>query len=102
MPRPDLVNRELRGTEVEVFTVNLKTQEGKAVTVRIRGTYKTHEGLLKAIQRKFDTDDVKYMKIISAKPFRKLYGMPVDEFYKNAVELNPETRYPLNTEKEGK
>lgn len=91
-----MVTRELIGTEAEVFTVNVVTEEGKAETVTVKGRYKTEQNLLKAIQKQYDTADVKYMKIIKMTPVRKLFGMPVKQFYENAVELNPETRKPLS------
>ena len=39
--------------------------------------------------------ELQIVKVVEFKEVHKLYGMPCAEFYKNAVELDPETRKTL-------
>lgn len=91
-----MVTRELLGTEAKVLRVNVADQTTTEVSVVVKGRYKTPENLLKAIKRKFDTANLLHLKVIEFHETRKLYGMAEDKFYIEAVELNRETRKPLN------
>lgn len=95
MARTPMVSRELIGTEAKALQLDLKAEKMEEVTLTIKGKYKTAENLLKALQKAYDTDDIKIMKIIDFKLVRKLYGMPEKQYFAEAVELNPETRKPL-------
>lgn len=95
MARMELVSRELIGTTAEVLTVDLTNGSTGKESISLKGTYKTPEGLLKAIQRKMDTSEKKYLKVLKMEPVHKLYGMPVEKFFAEAFELDPATRKPL-------
>lgn len=95
MARAPMVTRELIGTESKVLTVDTAKAVTDYVTITVQGKYKTPENLLKAIKKVYETDTLQFVKVVDFKPVRKLYGMPSAEFYKNALELDPETRKPI-------
>lgn len=95
MARAPMVTRELIGTEANVLTVDTEKAETNYANITVQGKYKTAENLLKAIKKIYETDNLQIVKVVDYKKVHKLYGMPCEEFYKNAVELDPETRKPL-------
>lgn len=99
MARAPMVTRELIGTEANVLTVDTEKAETNYVNVTVQGKYKTAEYLLKKIKAVYETENLQIVKVVDYKEVHKLYGMPCEEFYKNAVELDPETRKPLPVEK---
>lgn len=96
MARKPMVTRELIGTSATVLTVKVSTEQTDTVTLNIKGKYKTPENLLKALQKAYQTDDFRILKVVDFKPTRKLYGLPENQFFSEAVELDPDTRKPLS------
>lgn len=90
-----MVTRELIGTEAKVLVVDTVHAATDYREVVIQGKYKTTEYLLKAIKKVYETDAYRIVKVVDAKEVHKLYGMPTDTFYTHAIELDPETRKPL-------
>lgn len=99
MARAPMVTRELIGTEAKVLTVDVEKAVTNYADITVQGKYKTAENLLKAIRRVYETPALQIVKVVEFHEVHKLYGMPCAEFYKNAVELDPETRKPLPVEK---
>lgn len=95
MARAPMVTRELIGTEAKVLTVNTEKVLTDYADITVQGKYKTPVHLLKAIKKIYETPSLQIVKVVEFKEVHKLYGMPCAEFYKNAVELDPETRKPL-------
>ena len=100
MARKPMVTRTFETAICEVMTVNTVQAEIENKVVRLARTYKTDDEMLKAVKAITDTDEVKTVKIISAWTETKLYGMSENDFLKYAVELDAETRKPLNTDEE--
>lgn len=98
MARVDMVTRELVGTQAHVLLVDLDTNTTKEGDYTLKGKYKTAEGLLKALKKAYNTETVQIVKVISFAPVHKLYGMKSEDFYSHAIELNTETRKPLESE----
>lgn len=96
MARKPMVTRELIGTSATVLTVKVSTEQTDTVTLNIKGNYKTPENLLKALKKAYETDDFRLLKVVDFQPTRKLYGLPENQFFSEAVELDPETRKPLS------
>ena len=95
MARAPMVTRELIGTEAKVLTVDTEKALTDYANITVQGKYKTPEHLLKAIKKVYETPSLQIVKVVEFKEVHKLYGMPCAEFYKNAVELVPETRKPI-------
>lgn len=97
-----MVTRELIGTEANVLVVDTVNATTDYKQFTIQGKYKTTENLLKAIKKIYETDTCRIVKVINSEEVHKLYGMPTEQFYAHAIELDPETRKPIETEgKEG-
>ena len=99
MARAPMVTRELIGTEAKVLTVDVEKAVTNYADIAVQGKYKTAENLLKAIKKVYETPALQIVKVVEFHEVHKLYGMPCAEFYKNAVELDTETRKPLPVEK---
>ena len=99
MARAPMVTRELIGTAAKVLTVDVEKAVTNYADITVLGKYKTTENLLKAIKKVYETPEFKIVKAVEFHEVHKLYGMPCVEFYKNAVELDTETRKPLPVEK---
>ena len=95
MARAPMVTRELIGTEAKVLTVDTEKASTDYADITVQGKYKTAEHLLKAIKKVYETSSLQIVKVVDFKEVHKLYGMPCAQFYKEAVELNPETRKPI-------
>lgn len=97
-----MVTRELIGTEANVLVVDTVNGATDYREFTVLGKYKTTKHLMKAIKKAHETDTYWIVKVIDSKEVHKLYGMPIAQFYSHAIELNPETRKPIETEgKEG-
>ena len=101
MARAPMVTRELIGTEANVLVVDTVNASTDYKQVMVQGKYKTAEHLLKAIKKVYETDTYRIVKVIDAKEVHKLYGMATEQFYAHAIELNPETRKPIEAGTEG-
>ena len=97
MARAPMVTRELIGTEANVLVVDPVNAATGYKQFTIQGKYKTTEYLLKAIKKVYEDETCKIVKIIDSKEVHKLYGMPTEQFYTHAIELDPETRKPIET-----
>lgn len=97
MARAPMVTRELIGTEANVLVVDTVNATTDYRDFTVPGKYKTTENLLKAIKKVNETDTYRIVKVIDSKEVHKLYGMPIAQFYSHAIELDLETRKPIET-----
>ena len=97
MARAPMVTRELIGTEANVLVVDTVNAATDYREFTVPGKYRTTEHLLKAIKKVHETDTYRIVKVIDSKEVHKLYGMPIAQFYTHAIELDPETRKPIET-----
>lgn len=110
MARRAIVTRTVSGTQISVLGINTETAEPENRTYILSGTYtKETKGAdgkvissvfdekkaLKDVQKAYDTDDFKNVKIVDHQRVDKLYGMWEEDFIANAMELDPETRKPI-------
>lgn len=111
MARRAIVSRTVVGTEVSVLGLNIETAEPENKTYVLSGSFTKTEGegdakktvldekkLLKAVQKSYDTDTFKNIKIVDTKPVNTLYGMWEEDFIAHAFQLDPVTRKPLDDE----
>lgn len=94
MRRP-MVTRTVIGIEVSTMAVNTTTSEVHNNVFTLSGTWKDEAKLLKAIQKKYDTEEEKNVAIVSKKEINKLYGMYEEDFIAYAMELD-EARKPVS------
>ena len=115
MARRAIVSRTVVGTQVTVLGLDTVSAEPQNKTYTLSGSYFTEkkdaEGkviervidekkALKAVQKAYDTDTFKNIKVVDAQPVNKLYGMWEEDFITNAFELDPETRKPIGQSEE--
>lgn len=90
MARERMVTRTVEEAEVEVMYVQVSTQEVGKTTLKISATV-GQEKALNYIHKNLQTDDMKYVAIISYTVHEILYGMPEQEFIARAKILPPRT-----------
>ena len=95
--RKDMVTRTVIGTQATVKTINTATDEiGRSTFVLNKAfTDPKDTKLLKAI-KKVLPEDVVMIKVESLVPLNKLYGLDTNTFMQYAIELDPQTRKPIN------
>ena len=98
MARKEIVTRTIIGTEVTVLALNTTTCEPFNAVYVINGKENDDKKLLKTVKKLYDTEEVSNVKIVSTVAVDKLYGMWQEDFIKNAMELDPTTRKPLNAD----
>lgn len=96
MARERMVTRSIDYKRVKVLCVDLTANETAFREYTYTGANKTEDGILKALKKQYDNEDVSIVKILDIKEESKLYGMKEDEFISKAVELNPDTRKRLD------
>lgn len=95
MPRSkNMVTRTIVGTEVTLLALDTVSAEPQNVTYTLSGKFKDSKALLKAVQRKFDTDTFKHVTVVSTSAVNQLYGMDESDFIAHAVKLD-DNRQPI-------
>ena len=95
MPRSkNMVTRTIVGTEVTLLALDTVSAEPQNVTYTLSGKFKDSKALLKAVQRKFDTDTFKHVDVVSTRAVNQLYGMDESDFIAHAVKLD-DNRKPI-------
>lgn len=95
MPRSkNMVTRTIVGTEVTLLALDTVSAEPQNVTYTLSGKFKDSKALLKAVQRKFDTDTLKHVSVVSTNAVNQLYGMDESDFIAHAVKLD-DNRKPI-------
>lgn len=94
MARKAIVTRTVIGTEVTTMAVDTIHGEVVNKTYTLSGKFKDGATLLKAVQKAYDTEEIKHVQVVSEKPVNKIYGMWEEDFIQNAMELD-ENRKPL-------
>ena len=89
MGRTRMVSRTVKGTEAQVLMINVISAETNVQIITLGSTYKDDKALLKAVQKSYDTDELKAVRIVSSIPIETRYGMTEDQFIKNAEVLQP-------------
>lgn len=95
MPRSkNMITRTIVGTEVTLLALDTVSAEPQNVTYTLSGRFKDSKALLKAVQRKFDTDTLKHVSVVSTSAVNQLYGMDESDFIAHAVKLD-DNRQPI-------
>lgn len=84
MPRKRMITRSIKVTRVNASVANVKEQTFGNIEIVVPKVYKNQEKLEKKAQEICGTD-VKILTINSVEPDLIRYGMPEEDFVKNAV-----------------
>ena len=95
MARERMVTRAIIGTEVTALCFYNGENTCKEVTTLLAGVFKNADKLEKKLKSVLDDSEKTFVKVISKTEKATLYGMTEDDFIKNAVVLDPETRRRL-------
>lgn len=96
MARERMVTRTIECTLVEFLAVDIVTTNTRKDYTYVTGNV-APEKMLEAVKRLEETDTCKVVAILSQERHDRLYGMKEQDFFSLAIELDPETRKPLNS-----
>ena len=91
MARERMVTRTLTISEVSALVVDITTAQTATKIYTITGEIDA-AGALKQLKKLYETETEKIVATTDIQTVEKLYGLPEVEFFKVAVELDPETR----------
>lgn len=87
--------RTISKQNVVCLVFDKETAEASNTTVVISPVITDTKKLEKAVAAKLDNDKTKFIEIVDVTVDEKVYGLTIDAFMSNAVELDPKTRKPL-------
>ena len=93
MARRPMFSREITTTFAvcSIFDMSAKTMsEAEYPTEETE-----REKMLTDVRENYETETVKILSVNDVKTVRKMYGMYIEDFIRAAMELDPETRKPL-------
>ena len=92
-----MITRTILGTKASVITVDTINMTASTREFTIGGEWSDNNKLLKALKKIYETDTLVLSSVVKAEKTEKLYGMTEELFMANAVELDAETRKPIET-----
>lgn len=92
--RNKFITREFNLTVGEVLTVDLETRATNVMTFKLTGRYEKADIILHAIKSQIQ-DGIVPVQVISFEAQTKLYGITEEDFLAKAIELDKDTRRPL-------
>lgn len=92
-----MITRTILGTKASVITVDTISMTASTKEFTIGGEWSDNNKLLKALKKTYETDTLVLSSVVKAEKTEKLYGMTEELFMANAVELDAETRKPIET-----
>ena len=95
MARERMITRTITDTVVTALCMNTDTCEVSRETYHCGNVGTDEKIITKGLQKIYDTDTFKIVKVEDIKEVTHLFGMSEIEFMDYAVELDPETRKPL-------
>ena len=91
MARKYEVTRTIENTTAVALVFDKTLAEAENVTV----TAADDKKLAKLLNKMFENTDKKFIEVVSATSANKTYGITLNDFMANAVELDPKTRQPI-------
>ena len=95
MARERQVTRTINSIEVTAICMNIESSEVENKTLTLTGDTPTNEQALKQLKKLYETETFKVVAVKDIKVTEKLFGMSEIDFLKYAVELDTETRKPI-------
>lgn len=89
-----MITRTRVTTDVTVKCADLNTDEIKNVEVLYNSKLDKFP-TIRQLMNKLDTTEVMPLQVVGMTYNEELYGMEEDNFYNNAVRLDPKTRKPI-------
>lgn len=89
MPRPQLVTRTIKSTKILALVCDLEKMETQKKEYTLPRVYPDTDAMLKVLTKKYSTDDIKVVKVLSFEVCEALYGMSEEKFIENAEILPP-------------
>jgi len=87
--------RTISSQRVTVLAFDKVNAEAFNMSVTISPVITDPAKLEKAVAAKVDNDTTKLIEIVNTETTEKVYGLTLEAFMANAVELDPKTRKPL-------
>lgn len=99
MRKTKLITRTFTLTYGKMLLVDVDTQQTNTLSFKLVGAYKTSDEVFKAFKSEYDEDhnfNIVPVHVIEFFTEEKTYGITTEDFINNAVELDAETRKPID------
>ena len=91
------ITRTVEATRVTALVFDKIIAEARNETITVSGKYTIDDTKLEKIcQKRLTTDTVKFIEVVDVSDASKVYGITLEQFLTNAVELDPKTRTPIS------
>lgn len=90
--------RTISKQNVIALCFNKETAEACNMSVTIAPPINDPDKLARAVSKKLDSDTIKFIEVVDVTVDEKVYGITLDNFMENAVELDPKTRNEITDE----
>ena len=90
--------RTISSQHVIALVFDKETAEATNIACTIAPVITDPDKLAKAVAKKLDSDTIKFIEIVDVTVDEKVYGITLEDFMANAVELDPKTRKDLTTD----
>lgn len=90
--------RTISKQNVIALCFNKETAEACNMSVTITPPITGPDKLANAVSKKLDSDTIKFIEVVDVTVDEKVYGITLDNFMANAVELDPKTRKEITAE----
>ena len=100
MARKRMITRTIKVTEVTVLGLSSESESVRSVHYTIPGVLTKvtngkvdfdYDKLLKVVKKHYDSEYFTHVKVVGAKQYAKLYGIPEEDFINVAKELYPKS-----------
>lgn len=95
MARERQVTRTINAIEVVAICMSIKDMTPCEKTLSLTGDTPNNEQAMKQLKKIYETEDFKVVAVKEINVTEKLFGMSEIDFLKYAVELDTETRKPI-------
>ena len=96
MARKYSITRTVQHQNVTALVFDKNTAEAFNKTITVSPVITDPAKLSKAVAKRIDNDDNKFIEVVDVEVVEKCYGISVEDFMAHAVELNPKTRHALS------
>lgn len=96
MARKYEITRTVENTKFTALVFNKTTAEAENLTLTVAGRYTADDPkLARLAQKMIVAPELKFIEVVDAISDNKCYGITLNDFMANAVELDPKTRQPI-------
>ena len=97
MRKQKLITRTFTITYGKMLLVDVETRTTQALSFKLIGNYKTKDDIFKAFKNEYDGNtNIIPVQVLEFFTEEKTYGITAENYINNAVELDADSKKPIN------